>query len=33
MTLWMRRGGTEMNRDTRRDAMAAGFHIGRVDSA
>ena len=32
MTLWTRRGGTEMNRDTLGNAVAAGFHITRVES-
>lgn len=32
MTLWTRPWGTEMNRDTVRNAMAAGFRITRIDS-
>lgn len=32
MTLFTRRGGTEMNRDTLGNAIAAGFHITRVES-
>ncbi|MEK7757380.1 MAG: class I SAM-dependent methyltransferase [Planctomycetota bacterium] len=32
MTLWTRLWGTEMNRDTVRNAMAAGFRITRIDS-
>jgi ubiquinone/menaquinone biosynthesis C-methylase UbiE len=32
MTLWTRRRGTEMNRDTLSNAVAAGFRITRVES-
>jgi len=32
MTLWTRRRGTEMNRDTLRNAAFAGFRISRVES-
>lgn len=32
MTLWMRRLGTEMNRDTVSNVIEAGFQIDRVDS-
>lgn len=33
MTLWTRRLGTEMNRDTLRTVEAAGFQITRIESA
>jgi ubiquinone/menaquinone biosynthesis C-methylase UbiE len=33
MTLWTRIGGTEMNRDTIRNVLTAGFRIQRVESA
>jgi len=32
MTLWTRRLGTEMNRDTLRSVSAAGFQVLRIDS-
>ena len=32
MTLYTRRGGTEMNRDTLTHVRAAGFHVKRVES-
>jgi len=32
MTLWSRRRGTEMNRNTLRNAQTAGFHITNVES-
>lgn len=32
MTLWTRRLGTEMNRDTVRNVLAAGFEITHIDS-
>ncbi len=33
MTLWSRRGGSEMNRDTLANAAIAGFRVTRIDSA